>query len=59
MYVVLFRLSYTCISDTNELEAMLSVVTEGNDYAPFKSKIHALAYMLVHSPRPMVTEVHA
>ena len=26
----------------------------GNDYYPFKSRIHALAFMLRNGPRPMV-----
>ena len=25
-----------------------------SDYSPFRSKLQALAFMLVHSPRPMV-----
>ena len=40
--------------ETSELEALLSILPEGNDYSPFRTKIHALAYMLMHSPRPMV-----
>lgn len=42
---------YVYETDINEL---LSGCVECEDYSPFSSKFHALAYMLVHSPRPMV-----
>ena len=29
--------------------------TTSLDFAPFKSKIHALVYLLMHSPRPIVS----
>lgn len=37
-----------------DIEALLNDLPEGDDYSPFQSKIHALSYMLLHSPRPMV-----
>ena len=38
-------------ADFNEL---IRTGPECGDYSPFPSKLYALAYMLVHSPRPMV-----
>ena len=45
---------YYLLLDLSDLEEILQAVPETGDYTPFKSKFHALAYMLVRSPRPMV-----
>lgn len=37
-----------------EFEAVINEVPDGADYRPFKSRIHALAYMVLHSPHPLV-----
>ena len=41
-------------TDLSDIEDILTTVPDSGDYSPFQSKFHALAYMLVHSPRPMV-----
>ena len=42
------------IPDLVAFEDGLHAQTDGGDYRPFRSRIHALAYMLLHSPHPMV-----
>ncbi len=39
-------------TDDDELDDILTSIPEGSDYSPFPSRMYALAYMLVHSPRP-------
>ena len=46
-----------CI-DVSQLEDMFNIAPEGDDFSPFESKVHALAYMLINSPRPMVSTLH-
>ena len=43
-----------CHIEQTDIEVLLSGLPDGNDYSPFQTKIHALLYMLLHSPRPMV-----
>ena len=40
-----------CVDITNLFDAGL----EGRDFSPFPSKIFALLYFMLHSPRPMVS----
>ena len=40
--------------ELEDIEALLNSLPTGDDYSPFQSKIHALSYMLLHSPRPLV-----
>ena len=44
-------------TDVAELEDMFGATPTG-DFSPFNSKAHALAYMLINSPRPMVGTFH-
>ena len=41
--------------EQGDIEALLNSLPEENDYSPFQSKIQALVYMLLQSPRPMVS----
>jgi len=51
------KLSVQC--SWNDPNLLRTVFTEENDYYPFKSKQEALLYILVNSPRPVVSLVAA
>lgn len=42
-------------TDALDFEEIFRITPDGDDYSPFQSKVHALAYMLINSPRPMVS----
>ena len=39
-----------------EIESLLSASPEGSNYSPFETKMHALAYILLNTPRPLVQQ---
>ena len=40
-----------------ELEELTEMDNQEDDFAPFTSKVHALTLMLLHSPRPIVSNM--
>ena len=40
-----------------ELEELTEMDSQEDDFAPFTSKVHALTFMLLHSPRPIVSHM--
>ena len=43
-----------CCTEPSDFDELLCEASECGNYSPFHSKSHALAYMLIQSPRPMV-----
>ena len=42
-------------STFTELEELAELHVSSDDFSPFSSKVHALLFMLIHSPRPIVS----
>ena len=52
----LHKLFLVCLYE--EIMRLMSTIDSKGNYKPFKSNVAAMAYLLAHSPRPMVIVQH-
>ena len=55
--VLLISLIDSSAIECVDLEDVVGISISSSDYTPFLSKMHALLFMLVNSPRPIVSRL--